>query len=46
MASSPTPVGILTTVLALGLALIFAATTGCTADVGSVVTHYYTARIK
>jgi chitinase len=46
MASSPTPAGILTMVRTLGLALIFAATTGSAADVGSVVTDAFFDGIK
>jgi hypothetical protein len=47
MASSPTPAGILTTVLALGLALLlFAATTGGAADVGGLVTDAFFDGIK
>ena len=46
MASSPTPAGILTTVLALGLVLLFAATTGGGADVGSLVTDAFFDGIK
>ena len=47
MSSSPTPAGILTTVLlALGLALLFAATTGGGTDVGSVVTDAFFDGIK
>jgi chitinase len=46
MATSPTPAGILTTVLAPVLALLFAATTGGAADVGSVVTDAFFDGIK
>ncbi|XP_066359303.1 chitinase 5-like [Miscanthus floridulus] len=46
MASSPTPAGILTTVLALGLALLFAATTGGGTDVGTVVSDAFFDGIK
>ena len=47
MASSPTPAGILTTVLALGLALLLFAATNCgAADVGSLVTDAFFDGIK
>ena len=47
MSSSPTPAGILTTVLALGLALLLFAATNCgAADVGSLVTDAFFDGIK
>ena len=47
MASSPTPAGILTTVLALGLALLLFAAINCgAADVGSLVTDAFFDGIK
>ena len=47
MASSPTPAGILTTVLALGLALLLFAAINCgAADVGRLVTDAFFDGIK